>query len=158
MPQTKSSSEAAPQLSPSKLSLIHVAKRQLSLSDEDYRSILGLYGGVTSAAMLDQQGFDAVMERFTELGFRSTSKRRPMPLRAGMASPAQVQLMRNIWAECTDGEGTDASLGKWLERQFKVSALRFVTAELAPKVLGGLKAMKAKQRAKRQAQKETQVA
>lgn len=124
--------------------LIHVARRQLGLSEDDYRAVLALYGGVTSATELDQRGFTAVMARFEQLGFRSTSQRRPMPVRAGMASPGQTSFIRQLWAECTNGAGTEASLGKWLERQFGVSALRFVPAELAPKVIGGLRAMKAK--------------
>jgi hypothetical protein len=65
-----------------------------------------------------------------------------MTARTGMASPGQTSFIRQLWAECTQGAGTDATLGKWLERQFGVSSLRFVSADLAPKVIGGLKAMK----------------
>jgi hypothetical protein len=131
-------------LAPSKRAIIGVARRQLALTDEDYRSILGLYAGVHSATELDQAGFTAVMARFAELGFQSTSARRPIPARNGMATPGQTSLIRHLWAECTAGKGTDASLGKWLERQFGVSSVRFVTREQAPKVIGGLKAMKAR--------------
>jgi hypothetical protein len=131
-------------LSPNKRAIIGVARRQLALTDEDYRSILGLYAGVKSSTELDQQGFSNVMGRFAELGFQSTSPRRPLTARAGMASPAQTSFIRHLWSECTNGNGTDASLGKWLEGKFHVSSVRFVTAELAPKVVGGLKGMKAR--------------
>jgi hypothetical protein len=144
MSQTKSPTISPVPLADSKVRLIHVARRQLGLAEEDYRSILSLYGGVSSATMLDQDGFTAVMDRFAALGFHSMSKRRPLPVRVGMASPGQVQFIRQLWAEFTQGAGTDASLGTWLERQFKVSALRFVTAELAPKVIAALKVMKTK--------------
>jgi hypothetical protein len=128
-------------ISASKVRLIHVARQQTGITEEDFRALLALYGGVTSTTQLNQRGFDAVMDRFKALGFRSKSKRRPEAVRAGMASPGQVSLMRHLWAECTHGEGTDASLGKWLERQFNVSSVRFVTSEQAPKVIGGLKGM-----------------
>jgi len=145
--------DPVPRLPDGKLRLIHVARRQLDLAEDDYRAILSLYGGVNSATMLDQAGFTSVMARFGELGFRSTSSRRPLPARSGMASPGQVQLIRQLWAEFTEGEGTDATLGKWLERTFKVSALRFVTADLAFKTIGGLKGMKGKQRARQRAER-----
>ncbi len=86
------------------------------------------------------------MARFEKLGFRSTSPRRPLPARVGMASPAQSSLISQLWAECTDNEGTEAGLGKWLEKVFKVSSIRFVTVELAPKVISGLRSMKAKRK------------
>ena len=61
-----------------------------------------------------------------------------------MASPGQTSLILQLWVECTRGEGTEASLGKWLERRFRVSSIRFITVEMAPKVIGGLMGMKAK--------------
>jgi hypothetical protein len=134
-----------------KLRLIHVARGQLGLTEEDYRSILMLFGGVSHAAELNLAGFTAVMERFTALGFASTSPRRPFPQRLGMASPRQTSLMRQLWAECTNGTGTEAELGKWLEGHFHVSSLRFLTGDLAPKVLGALKAMKTKRGAQKAA-------
>jgi hypothetical protein len=129
----------------SKLAIVHVAAKQLGLADDDYRALLRRLGGVDSASRLDQAGFDAVMWRLAELGFKSTSPRRPPPLRAGMASPPQTQLIRHLWATYTDGQGTDASLGKWLDGRFKVSALRFVDAGLARKAIAALRHMMAKQ-------------
>lgn len=134
-------------MTPEKLRIIAVARKQLALADDDYRSILRLYGGVESARDLAPGGFTAVMRRFDQLGFKSTSKRKPMAQRMGMAAPGQVSLMRQLWAEFTDGQGTDATLGKWLERQFRASALAFVSADLAPKVVAGMKAMVAKRAA-----------
>ncbi|MCM0757367.1 regulatory protein GemA [Sporomusa sphaeroides DSM 2875] len=54
----------------SQLALIHVAKKELGLTDEDYRNILELYGGVTSAKFLTLEGFERVMAHLTRLGFR----------------------------------------------------------------------------------------
>lgn len=55
----------------SQLALIHVAKKELGLSDEDYRSLLQLHGGVNSAKLLTMDGFERVMKQMEQLGFSS---------------------------------------------------------------------------------------
>lgn len=120
------------------LSIIHVAKSQLGLGDAAYRDLLWNLTGVRSSRELTPAGFELLMLRFAELGFASTSRLKPLPARTGMATPAQVQKMRALWAEFTDGKGTDLSLGKWLDSRFKVSSVRFVDAELAQSVIGGM--------------------
>ena len=125
-------------LSSGKLSIIHVAIRQLGLDDAAYRDLLWNLTGVRSSRELTPAGFELLMHRFAELGFKSTSRLKPLPARSGMATPAQVQKMRALWAEFTDGQGTDLSLGKWLDSHFKVSSVRFVDAELAQSVIGGI--------------------
>jgi len=131
----------------SKTRILHVARRQLGLDDDAYRDVLFNAAGVRSAKDLDGTGFDLVMRRFAELGFQSTSRRKPLAARRDMASPAQVQLIRELWAQFTDGQGDDRSFGKWLDGRFKVSSIRFVSRDLAPKVIGALKAMVAKRAA-----------
>ena len=131
-----------------RLSLIHLAKARLGLDDEAYRAILMRCGGVASSRDLDPAGFDFVMEAFHRLGFESDFSRRNFGYRAGMASAAQVSLIRALWSEFTDGAGDDSSLGKWLSRTFKVSSLRFLPADKAPKAITALLAMKAKKAAK----------
>jgi Protein of unknown function (DUF1018)/Transposase len=118
-------------------------KSQLSMADNDYRAILRHVAGVASAKQLDMRGFDAVMETFRRLGFESTSPRKPFGWdRPGMATNQQCRLIRALWAEWTDGQGTDSTIGTWLEHFFSVSALRFLSAEDAQKAITALKAMK----------------
>ena len=128
-----------------KIALVHVAKARLGLAEDDYRDILRHVAGVGSSTELDELGFDLLLEHFAQLGFVSDARARDLGARPGMATPAQVRLIRDLWEEYTNGEGTEATLGKWLDRFFGVSALRFVTAEQAPKIITGLKAMKARQ-------------
>lgn len=128
----------------SKLAIIHVAAKQLGLDDATYRALLRQLAGVASARELSPEGFELVMARLAELGFKSTSPRRPLPARAGMATPRETQLVRHLWWQFTAGQGNDASLGKWLDGRFKVSALRFVDAARAPKVIAALRHMVAK--------------
>lgn len=127
----------------SKIAVIQVARQQLGLSEDDYRSILWNHAGVASSKDLDDNGFEAVMFRLSELGFRSTWNQANLGYRAGMATPRQIAFIRRLWSEYTNGEGTDAALGKWLESKFKVSSIRFIPADRAQKIIGALKSMKA---------------
>lgn len=123
--------------------VIHVARAQLGLTESDYRAILVNIAGVESSTELSDDGFEAIMFRFRELGFVSTWNRKNFGYRPGMATPRQVALIRELWASYTDRQGTDASLGIWLDRKFKVSSLRFLPGDTARKVIGALKSMTA---------------
>lgn len=123
--------------------VLHVAKTKLKLSDAEYRAALVHMAGATSSTELDQDGFEALMGLFEHLGFAPLTSRGPdYGKRPGMASFAQIELIRVLWAEFTDGIGTEDSLNKWLLRTFKVSSLRFVTKDAAQKCIGTLKRMK----------------
>lgn len=125
------------------LSVIHLAKKRLGLADDDYRAILTQEGGVSSAAELDGLGFQRVMDRLAALGFKSDWRERTLGDRPGMATPAQVEAVRRLWREW-HGADDDAALGRWLDRSFKVSALRFLDREAVDKAINGLRAMVAR--------------
>ena len=132
-----------------KLAVLHVGKTRLGIVDDDWRALLGRVAGVASSRDLDDSGFVAVMTALEAAGFKSDfAKRHGGNLRLGMANAGQVALIRALWSEYTDGEGDDRSLGKWLGRWFKVSSIRFLPADKAPKAITALKAMKAKKAAK----------
>ncbi|MBF0456251.1 MAG: regulatory protein GemA [Magnetococcales bacterium] len=126
--------------------LIHIAKRDLSLDDANYRSILIMVAGVRSSKDLDIRGFNGVMEHFEYLGFKSTNakkeeeRKESFGSRPGMATPAQVKFIRSLWRSFAD-HPDDAALGRWLEKKFKISALRFLDNRMAAKAIQGLKAM-----------------
>lgn len=120
--------------------LLQVGKRELGLNDDDYRSILSNYGGAESSVKLTARGFKAVVDRFRELGFTGQRERRMVgSFRPGMATPAQLDLIHDLWREVT--RQPDKKMGKWLERYFKVSATNFLTEPTARRVIGGLRAM-----------------
>ena len=81
------------------LALIHVAKKELGLTEEDYRSLLELHGGVSSAKHLTLEGFERVMQRIEQLGFKSTTDRQPTraPRRDpdGAPYPAQLKMIEH---------------------------------------------------------------
>jgi phage gp16-like protein len=52
-----------------KLAVIHIVKKDLGLSDQNYRDILERETGVRSAKDLDHQGFLRLMRYFTRSGY-----------------------------------------------------------------------------------------
>ncbi len=52
-----------------KLAVIHIVKRELDLSDDDYRDILERETSVRSAKYLDEKGFRRLMRAFTRSGY-----------------------------------------------------------------------------------------
>jgi len=122
------------------IALVHVARAQLGMSDESYRDVLRLHAGVDSATDLDAVGFEIVMARFHQLGFTSSWHARNLGDRRGMATAKQVALIRSLWREFSGGDD-ERALGRWLERSFGVSALRFLDAPSTSKAITALKAM-----------------
>lgn len=128
--------------------LIHVAKKQLGLTDAEYHAILRRMGGVESSKDLDREGFELVMQYMAALGFRSDFTRRFYGHRRGMATPAQVSNIRRLWGIFAEGGDGDRALDKWLTRTFKISALRFATGEQAERAILALRAMIGRSRRK----------
>jgi hypothetical protein len=64
-----------------KKALVHIAKEDLHLDEESYRQILKSVAGVESSTQLSQEGFQRVMRRFQEMGFRGLLRQpyRPVP-------------------------------------------------------------------------------
>lgn len=135
----------AAQLPNSKIALLHVAKRDLGLSDDDYRAILLRLANVESSRDLDLLGFEAVIAYIGQLGFKSSWQKRTFGHRRDMASPAQVDLIRRLWRDY-HGSDDDAALNAWLNHFHHIAALRFVDAEKAQPVIAALKAMVARKR------------
>jgi len=53
-----------------KKALVHIAKEDLHLDEESYRQILKGVAGVESSTQLSVEGFEKVMRRFEEMGFK----------------------------------------------------------------------------------------
>lgn len=132
-----------------KKAVIHVAKSQLHLADEDYRAMLQRVAGVSSSSELDDAGFDKVMAEFEMLGFRRTRQREQDVRREGMATPKQLGRIRALW-KAFSGNDDELKLGKWLGKHFHVSSVRFVEDSRAGKVVAVLEKMAAWSRAKRE--------
>jgi len=129
-----------------KTALIHLAKKNLHMADDDSRARLQRAAGVESSTRLDAAGFAAVMVEFGRLGFESTAshEKRQAPYRSGShATYAQRGYIRRLWQDYK-GEDDVAGLRRWLQRQFKVSDPRFLDSETTRKAICALKNFKPK--------------
>ncbi|MFN3721885.1 MAG: regulatory protein GemA [Paracoccaceae bacterium] len=128
------------------ISLIHVAKSKLGWDDDTYRQVLVRIAGVTTSKDLDQEGFEAVMGFADWCGFKPLGKGAPRyGDRPGMATFAQIELIRELWREVQGARiCDDAALGGWLLKYHKVHSMRFLTLDGARKVITALKAWKAR--------------
>lgn len=88
------------------MKLIHVAKRDLKLADEDYRCIIQEVGGSASGSAKDlsDRGVNRVLDHFKTLGWMP-SKLGGQALtglkgqRVGMATQKQLALLLGLWSE-----------------------------------------------------------
>ena len=77
--------------------LIHVAKAQVGMSEEEYRAML-LGFGVSSSKDLQYRQFDGVMKRFEGLGFKGKKVRRAEGEKVG----SKEKLTGKIRAICAE--------------------------------------------------------
>lgn len=126
--------------------LFFVAVRKLGLAEVEWRAAMAELAGTESLTELDQDGFDVMLAYFEWRGFQPLQHGKDYGQRPGMASFAQLELIRALWREATRNAygREEAQLDKWLLRSFKVSSLRFLTADAARKAITALKMMKAR--------------
>ena len=117
--------------------LLHVAKAQLRLTNEEYRDILRAHGGAESSKYLDEIGMERVMTFFQSLGFKTKQARRAnLRLRA---SGSQIRLIYHLMED----------LG-WVPKRLYGFILKMtgedyperLTKEQASNVIEGLKKMR----------------
>ena len=117
-----------------KLAKIHIAKKELALTDEAYRDILRLHFGVESAKALNDRQAVALLNRFKAKGWKPTerpeAKRAPRPRRSSTyidlpdtPDAAQQRKVVALWNElgypmCT--------LHSRVKRQFGVERLEWL--------------------------------
>ena len=126
--------------------LLHVIKTKLGWDEDLYRQILVRIAGVTGSTELEREGFDALMGFADYCGFRPMAKGAPRyGNRPGMATFAQLELIRELWRELHhQSECDDDALTGWLAKYHKVDHMRFLTLEGARNAIVGLKARKAR--------------
>jgi len=120
------------------LAKIHIAKKDLGLSEDDYRAILLRVAGADSAARLDARGHAAVLREFQRLGWSPERKLRKS------AKPG-VRLIFGLWAELGRMgalvNATRPALLAFVKRQTGVDSPDWLTPSEVNKVVEGLKAM-----------------
>ncbi len=76
--------------------LLHVAASKLGLDRDAYEAVLQAQAGVRSSTELSNEGFDKVIRRLEELGFRNTARRTRRYRPAGPAQPVTPDQQRLI--------------------------------------------------------------
>jgi hypothetical protein len=71
-----------------KKALVHIAKQGLHLDEESYRQILKGVAGVESSTQLTREGFERVMSRFQEMGFKGLLFHPNQPVPKGRLIPS----------------------------------------------------------------------
>ena len=130
------------------LAKIHLAKKQLALTDESYRDILRRITGLGSAKAMRAEQLDAVLKEFARLGWK------PKPARKRSDNP-QVRMIHAVWKDIVtlQGHGDAAGLRAFVQRQTRtedhpdgISSPEFLKGEMAERVLEGLKGWRARLR------------
>ncbi|CAK0772499.1 Regulatory protein GemA [Gammaproteobacteria bacterium] len=116
------------------LAKIHLAKKDLALSDDAYRAIiLGASGNKSdSAATLDGIGRARALARFAELGWQAKSKKSPTrTFSRRLADDPQSRLLRGMWIELHKlgavKDSSETALCHFVKRMTKVDALEWLS-------------------------------
>ena len=72
-----------------KKAIVHIAKEDLHLDEESYHQILKGVAGVESATQLTEAGFEKVMHRFQEMGFKGLLPDPYQPVPKGRLIPPE---------------------------------------------------------------------
>jgi len=105
------------------LATIHIAAKELALSDEDYRALLWTVGRAKSAGDLDAHGRRRVIDHMRSRGFMPRAKGRTKP------APERELMVRKIRALLIDhptGAKPDAYADGMARRMFKVDRFEWL--------------------------------
>jgi hypothetical protein len=146
------------------LAAIHIARKDLGLDEETYRSLLRTLTGKGSAGSMNHQEAQRVIEHFKKQGWKGVSKPKGPPSwparrgsvdkrrfedlgeRPSMASPGQLRKIEVMWREVAIGDPAK-TLRRFVWRMCRVSDLRFLSAAQAHEVIEAIKAIRARRMA-----------
>jgi phage gp16-like protein len=137
------------------IKLIHVARRELGMQDEDYRTMLAgmvALGGKTSSADLGIKGLELVLDQLKVRGFKVRTKAPNAPMKARnsqsrpYADDRQSKMIRGLWLELHKSgvvrDPSEKALASYVCRIAKIDALQWLDVKDASKVIESLKRWK----------------
>ena len=139
-------------VSKQKIALVHVGKKDLGLSEGEYREILRHHGStgspqaapVTSAKDLDEEGFKRVIDHFKALGFwikRSWEQTRPRDA-GDLPTPDQMKVIEHLWedlAQYLDGARNVNFQRGFYQKRLRIPAMGPQTRSQANAAIESLK-------------------
>lgn len=131
------------------LALIHLGAKQIGLDDTDYRNLLETVTGKRSAANLEIDQLQEVLETLRANGFKVESKGKGKLSPASRDKPALEKSQRDkivaLWIEGWKmgiiRNRTHSGLNGFVKRLTKVERVEWLTNEQASKVIQGIQAM-----------------
>jgi len=121
-------------ISNAKKAVIHIAKAQVGMRDEEYRDLLSSVGASSSKELTDAT-FNKVMGRFETLGFRTTSKPRKRPRKATGLPPGKREIMAKLEAILLDMDLPWAYVDSIAQKRFGVDTVQWLDATALHAVL-----------------------
>lgn len=130
--------------------LIHVAKRDLSLDDDTYRSILQRFGRKESSSDLTVPELEQVLEHLKRSGFKVRSKGKQAKPKAVKAKPsrplaqdAESKKIRALWLFLHElgavKNPSEEALAAYVKRIAGVDALQWISGEQAERLIETMK-------------------
>ena len=146
---TRMKSETAAKIRTSELAKIHLAKKQLGWTEDEYRAAVGSAskGKTTSAGELDYRGRFALLELMKKCGFKVTHARKaplknPNDMTIG-DDREQVKKIRSLWLELHDfgavRDSSERALAHYVKRIAGKESPRFLDMDEASNVIETLK-------------------
>lgn len=105
------------------ITLIHVARRELRLTEADYRALLEGATGKTSCTQLNLKQLDTVLTTLKKQGFKHrlpTAKKTGYSPKSGQARTKEADKIRAIWITMARqgvvNDGSEPGLNAWVTR------------------------------------------
>ena len=124
------------------IQLIHIAKSQIGLSDEDYRAVLESTAKKTSCSEMSLFELNEVLKAMKKLGFKVKKLETREEEIGWDASKAQMDYIKGMW-ELVARDKSDRALYKFIKRITGADHPRFMTAKDSQKVIIALRKMMA---------------
>lgn len=124
------------------IQLIHIAKSQIGLSDEDYRAVLESTAKKTSCSEMTLFELNEVLKAMKKLGFKVKKLETREEEIGWDASKAQMDYIKGMW-ELVARDKSDRALYKFIKRITGAGHPRFMTAKDFQKVIIALRKMMA---------------
>lgn len=124
------------------IQLIHIAKSQIGLSDEDYRAVLESTAKKTSCSEMTLFELNEVLKAMKKLGFKVKKLETREEEIGWDASKAQMDYIKGMW-ERVARDKSDRALYKFIKRITGADHPRFMTTKDSQKVIIALRKMMA---------------
>ena len=135
------------------VTMIHVARRQLAMSEDSYRANLAHYGnGKTSSSDMSAPELETVLEAFKQLGFKPVKKAGKGRLSPSTAKGPKDErsAIRALWIFMYRAgfikDGSETALNAWVQRMTAesnggtgIAEVQWLQGEDAAKTLNSLK-------------------